>query len=52
MQLAIGDALAIAAMKYKKFNKMISKNLHPAGSLGAQIKTVEDIMIKGKNTLC
>ena len=24
------------------------KKLHPAGSLGAQLKTVEDIMIKGK----
>ena len=23
------------------------KKLHPAGSLGAQLKTVEDIMIKG-----
>ena len=25
------------------------KKLHPAGSLGAQLKTVEDIMITGKN---
>tara|TARA_Y200000002_G_C22571945_1_gene617030 strand:- start:104 stop:1072 length:969 start_codon:yes stop_codon:yes gene_type:complete len=46
-QLALGDALAIASMNYKKFGKMDFKKLHPAGSLGAQLKTVEDIMIKG-----
>ncbi len=46
-QLALGDALAIASMKYKKFGKMDFKKLHPAGSLGAQLKTVEDIMLKG-----
>ena len=46
-QLALGDALAIASMKYKKFGKLDFKKLHPAGSLGAQLKTVEDIMIKG-----
>ena len=47
-QLAVGDALAIAAMKYKKFDKLDFKKLHPAGSLGSQLKTVEDIMITGK----
>ena len=47
-QLALGDALAIASMKQKKFGKMDFKKLHPAGSLGAQLKTVEDIMITGK----
>ena len=47
-QLALGDAIAISAMKYKKFGKMDFKKLHPAGSLGAQLKTVEDIMITGK----
>ena len=46
-QLALGDSLAIAAMKYKKFDKMDFKKLHPAGSLGAQLKTVEDVMIVG-----
>ena len=47
-QLALGDALAIASMKYKKFGKLDFKKLHPSGSLGAQLKTVEDIMITGK----
>tara|TARA_B100001057_G_scaffold4794_1_gene4317 strand:+ start:1159 stop:2127 length:969 start_codon:yes stop_codon:yes gene_type:complete len=44
-QLALGDALAIASMNYKKFSKKDFKKLHPAGSLGAQLKTVEDIML-------
>ena len=47
-QLALGDSLAIASMKYKKFGKLDFKKLHPAGSLGAQLKSVEDIMITGK----
>ena len=47
-QLAMGDALAIATMQNKKFSKLDFKKLHPAGSLGAQLKTVEDIMITGE----
>ena len=46
-QLALGDALAISTMKLKKFGRMDFKKLHPAGSLGAQLKTVEDIMLSG-----
>ena len=46
VQLALGDALAISTMQKKKFGKMDFKKLHPAGSLGYQLKTVEDIMIK------
>ena len=46
-QLALGDALAISAMKKKKFDKIDFKKIHPAGSLGAQLKTVEDIMLTG-----
>ena len=47
-QLAIGDAIAIATMQYKKFGKLDFKKIHPAGSLGAQLKTVEDVMVVGK----
>jgi len=47
-QLALGDALAIATMQYKKFGKLDFKKLHPSGSLGTQLKTVEDIMLVGK----
>ena len=48
VQLALGDALAIAAMQYKKFDKIDFKKIHPAGNLGAQLKTIEDIMQVGK----
>ncbi len=46
-QLALGDALAITVMKFKNFGKLDFKKLHPAGSLGAQLRTVEDIMLIG-----
>ena len=46
-QLALGDALAISSMKYKKFGKLDFKKIHPAGNLGAQLKTVQDIMLTG-----
>ena len=46
-QLALGDALAISAMQYKKFGKFDFKKIHPAGNLGAQLKTVEDVMLSG-----
>ena len=48
VQLALGDALSIAAMKKKKFDRLDFKKIHPAGSLGAKLKTVEDIMLTGK----
>jgi arabinose-5-phosphate isomerase len=48
VQLSIGDALAIATMKYKKFGKSDFKKFHPSGSLGIKLKTVEDLMITGK----
>ena len=47
-QLALGDALAIASMKYKKFGKLDFKKFHPSGSLGAKLKTVGDLMLTGK----
>lgn len=47
-QLALGDALAIATMKYKNFNKSNYKDLHPAGKIGSKLKTVNDIMLTGK----
>ena len=37
-QLALGDALAIATMQYKKFGKLDFKKLHPSGNLGSQLK--------------
>jgi arabinose-5-phosphate isomerase len=46
-QLALGDALAISSMHYKKFGKLDFKKIHPAGNLGAQLKTVKEIMSTG-----
>ena len=48
IQLALGDALAISAMRERKFNKSDFKKIHPSGSLGAQLMTVEDIMLTGQ----
>jgi len=48
IQLAIGDALAVACLNKKKFNKYDFSKLHPSGNLGAQLKTVEDLMTGGK----
>ena len=46
-QLAIGDCLAVAALNKKRFSRQNFKEFHPSGSLGAKLKTVEDLMISG-----
>ena len=46
-QLAIGDCLAVAALNKKRFNRQNFKEFHPSGSLGAKLKTVEDLMMSG-----
>ena len=48
MQLAIGDAIAISTMKQKNFGEKEFKKFHPSGSIGAKLKTVDDLMLKGK----
>ena len=47
IQLAIGDALAVATLKKKQFSKYDFSRLHPGGNLGKQLKTVGDIMAAG-----
>ena len=44
-QLSIGDALAIAVMKKKKFSKLDFKKFHPSGSLANKLKTAGDLML-------
>ena len=46
-QLSIGDALAISTMNFRKFGKLDFKKFHPSGSLGAKLKTAEDLMLRG-----
>ena len=48
-QLALGDSLAIACMKYKNFGRLEFKKVHPGGILSTKLKTVEDLMLKGKH---
>ena len=48
VQLAIGDALAIALMDRKKFGKLDFKRFHPAGNLGNKLKTAADLMLTKK----
>ncbi len=44
-QLSIGDALAIALMRKKKFGKLDFKRFHPSGNLGNKLKTAGDLML-------
>ncbi len=44
-QLSIGDALAVATMNKKNISKKDFKKFHPSGSLGAKLRTVEELMI-------
>ena len=48
VQVALGDAIAITCMVYKKFGKLDFKKFHPSGSLSIKLKTVEDLMLLGK----
>ena len=47
-QLALGDSIAIACMKNKKFGKIDFKKYHPGGSLATKLKTAADLMLTGK----
>ncbi len=47
-QICLGDALAISTIKQRKFSRLDFKKFHPSGSLGAKLKTVGELMYKGK----
>ena len=47
VQLALGDAIAIACMRYNNFGRLDFKKFHPGGSLSIKLKTVSDLMITG-----
>ncbi|MGU3400045.1 SIS domain-containing protein [Brucellaceae bacterium D45D] len=48
MQLAIGDALAIALLEARGFTPSDFKTFHPGGSLGASLVHVRDLMHRGE----
>lgn len=49
MQLALGDALAVALLENKGFSASDFKVFHPGGQLGANLKFVADIMHSGEH---
>ena len=49
MMLALGDALAVALLEYKKFTIDQYKTFHPGGRIGTQLLKAEDVMSKGDN---
>jgi arabinose-5-phosphate isomerase len=48
MQLAIGDALALALLEARGFSAYDFKTLHPGGKLGSQLTYVRDVMHAGE----
>ena len=48
MQLALGDALAIALLESRGFSAQDFRRFHPGGSLGASLHFVRDIMHRGE----
>jgi arabinose-5-phosphate isomerase len=44
MQLALGDAMAVALLESRGFTELDFKALHPGGRLGAMLKFVRDVM--------
>jgi arabinose-5-phosphate isomerase len=49
MQLALGDALAIALLEKRGFTAEHFRVFHPGGKLGARLKLVRDIMHKDEH---
>lgn len=47
LQMALGDAIAIALLETKGFTANDFKAFHPGGKLGASLLTIEDIMHSG-----
>jgi len=48
MQLALGDALAVALLESRGFTAVDFSVLHPGGKLGAMLKFVRDLMHSGE----
>lgn len=48
LQLALGDALAVALLEDKGFSAHDFRNFHPGGKLGAQLQHARDIMHTGE----
>lgn len=49
LQLALGDALAIALMEKRHFTSQDFSRLHPAGQIGARLRPVRELMHTGSS---
>jgi arabinose-5-phosphate isomerase len=49
MQIAFGDALAVALLEARGFSAADFRNFHPGGRLGATLVTVGDLMARGED---
>jgi len=49
MQLALGDALAVALLEARGFTARDFQQFHPGGKLGARLSFVRDVMHKGED---
>jgi len=47
MMLALGDAIAVAVMRARGLSGPDIRALHPAGDIGLQLRSVEDVMHSG-----
>jgi arabinose-5-phosphate isomerase len=47
MQMALGDAIAVALLARRGFSARDFRDIHPGGKLGARLKRVRDLMHKG-----
>jgi arabinose-5-phosphate isomerase len=47
LQIALGDALAVALLERRGFTASDFRNYHPGGKLGAALRTVADLMHTG-----
>src|SRR3954449_4625950 len=47
LQLALGDALAVALLESRGFTALNFRDLHPGGRLGAKLKFIRDLMHSG-----
>jgi arabinose-5-phosphate isomerase len=47
MQMALGDALAVALLARRGFSAREFRDIHPGGKLGARLKRVRDLMHSG-----
>ena len=47
MMLALGDALAVAAMRARGISGKHIRALHPGGEIGLHLRCIEDVMHKG-----